>query len=76
MEEVEGVDYPVFCCYIGLGEVDMEDFDGVGDQRGLGGGVDYAEAALVFKGGVDDEAPAAAVVPRATVAGLGVDDDG
>ena len=55
-EEVEGVDYPVFCCYLGLGEVVMEDFDGVGDQRGLGGGGDYAKAAVVSKGGADDEA--------------------
>ena len=31
-EEVEGVDYPVFYCYLGLGEVVMEDFDGVGDE--------------------------------------------
>ena len=53
-EEVEGVDYSVFCCYLGLGEVVMEDFDGIGDERGIGGGVNYAESAVVFKGGADD----------------------
>ena len=75
-EEVEGVDYPVFCRYLGLGEVVMEDLDGVGDQRRLGGGINHAEAAVVVEGWADDEALAAAVVPRAAVAGLGVDDDG
>ena len=62
-EEVEGVDYPVFCRYHGLGEVVMEDLDGVGDLRRLGGGVDHAEAAVVVEGWADDVAFAAAVVP-------------
>ena len=53
----------------------MEDFDGVRDEGGLGGGVDDSEAAVVLEGGADDEAFSAAVVPRASVAGLGVDDD-
>ena len=53
----------------------MEDFDGVSDEGGLGGGVDDSKAVVVIKGGADDEAFAAAVVPRASVAGLGVDDD-
>ena len=54
----------------------MEDFGGVRDNSGFGGGVNDLEAAVVIEGGADCEASAAAVVPRAAVAKFGVDDDG
>ena len=50
-EEVEGVDYSVFCGDGGLREIVVQDLDGVGDDEGFGGGVDDLEAAVVVERG-------------------------
>ena len=54
----------------------MEDFNGVRDDGGFGGTINDLETAVMIEGGDDCEASAGAVVPRAAVAGFGVDDDG
>ena len=58
-----------------LGEVVVEGFDGVGDEGGLGGGVDDLETAVVLEYGSDGEASASAIVPFLAGTRLGVDDD-
>ena len=72
--EVEGVDDSVLWSDLWLGELVMEDFDGVEDEGGLGGGVDNLEAVVVLEGGADGETSAAAVVPCLAGTRLGVDD--
>ena len=54
-QEVECVDDSVLWSDLWLGEVVVEDFDGVGDEGGLGGDVDDLEAAVVLEGGADGE---------------------
>ena len=58
-----------------MGEVIVEDFDGVGDEGCLGGGVDDLKAAVVLEGGANAKASAATLVPCFVGARLGVDDD-
>ena len=74
-QEVEGMDNSVLWSDFWLGEVVVEDFDGVGDEDCLGGGINDLEAAVVFEDGADGEASAAAVVPYFVGTRLGVDDD-
>ena len=59
-----------------MGQVVVEDFDGVQDDGGFDGGVDDFKTAVVLEGGANCEAFAAAVVPQTMVAGFGVDDNG
>ena len=58
-----------------MGEVVVEDCNSVGDEGGLGGGVDDLETAVVLECGSDGEASASAVVPFLAGTRLGVDDD-
>ena len=75
-KEVEGVDNSVLWGDLGLSQVVVEDFDGVRDDSEFGGGVDDFKTAVLLESGADCETFAAAVVPRSTVAGFGLDDNG
>ena len=62
-EEVQGVDDAVALGYCGLGEVVMEELDGVRVAKGFGDAVHNVEAAVVIEGAADVEALTAAEVP-------------
>ena len=74
-QEVEGVEDYVLWSDLYLGEVVVENFDGVEDEGCLGGGIDNLEAAVVLEGGANGETSAAAVVLCLAGTRLGVDDD-
>ena len=46
----------VFVSDSGLGGLAVAEFDSVREEKGLGSGVDYVEATVVFEGGTDVEA--------------------
>ena len=74
-QEVEGVDNSVLLSDLWLGEIIVEDFDGIGDEGRLSGGINDLKAEIVLEGGADGKASAAAVVPCFAGDRLGVDDD-
>ena len=62
-EEVQGVDDAVALGYCGLGEVVVEELDGVRVAKGFGDSVHNVEAAVVIEGRADVETLAVAEVP-------------
>ena len=74
-EEVEGVDNAVAFSDCWLGEVLVQELDGVGEQECLGGAIDDIEAAIMFECRSNVEPAAAAEVPIFADAWFDVDDD-
>ena len=75
-EEVEGVDDTVAFADCWLGEVLVQELDGVGEQECLGGAIDDVEAAVMFECGSNVEPDAAAEVPSFADDWFVVDDNG
>ena len=64
----------VFVRDSGLGEVVVVEFDSVGEKKGLGGGVNNVEAAVVIEGRADVESIGASEGPGRVCAKFAVDD--
>ena len=75
-DQVEGVDNAVAFADCWLGEVIVQELEGVGEQECLGGAVDNVEAAVMFECGSNIEPAAAAEVPSFADAWFVVDDYG
>ena len=75
-EEVEGVEDAVAFSDRWLGEVLVQELDGVREQECLGGAIDDVEAAVMFECGSNVEPAVAAEVPSFAGAWFVVDDDG
>ena len=57
-----------------MGKIRVTEFDGVGEQQGLGGVVHDVKAAVLVEGGADVEAVTGPKVPRLASVGLVVDE--
>ena len=75
-EEVESVDDAVALADCWLGEVIIQELDGVREQECLGGAIDDVEAAVMFECRSNVEPAAATEVPSFADAWFVVDDDG
>ena len=75
-EEVQGVDDMAPLGHYGLGEVVVEEIDGVGVAKCVGYPFHYVEATVMIEDGANFEALVTVEVPRLAAAWLVVDDDG
>ena len=75
-EKIQGVNNATPLGHCGLGEVAVEELDGIGVTQCFGHSVHHVEAAVVAEDGATVEALGAVEVPRLAAARLGVEDNG